>query len=125
MDARRESCAICTNDSVLAKKEGSRRPTDGRCATSEGNHTRGNGHLLSELHRPITGLGGFFEMNDKPAYLSIAQAGVELFGRDDKTTHMRVARWIKIGLLEAVREGKRYWIPRSEIDRALTKKEGA
>ena len=42
-------------------------------------------------------------MNDKPAYLSIAQAGVELFGRDDKTTHMRVARWIKIGLIEAVR----------------------
>ena len=64
-------------------------------------------------------------MNDKPAYLSIAQAGVELFGRDDNTTHMRVARWIKMGLLEAVREGKRYWIPRSEIDRALTKKEGA
>ena len=64
-------------------------------------------------------------MNDKPAYLSIAQAGVELFGRDDKSTRMRVASWIKIGLLEAVREGKRYWIPRSEIDRALTKKEGA
>ena len=70
-------------------------------------------------------MGGFFAMNDKPAYLSIAQAGVELFGRDDKSTRMRVARWIKIGLLEAVRDGRRLWIPRSEIDRALTKKEGA
>lgn len=70
-------------------------------------------------------MGGFFEMNDRPAYLTVSQAGVELFGRDDKTTHMRVARWIKTGLIEAVRDGRRYWIPRSEVDRVLTKKEGA
>ena len=125
MDGGTKIRAIKTLESNLAKKEGSQKLTDGRCATSEGNHTRGNGHLLSGLHRPTAGVGRFFTMNDKPAYLSIAQAGVELFGRDDKTTHMRVARWIKTGLIEAVRDGSRYWIPRSEIDRALTKKEGA
>ena len=60
---------------------------------------------------------------DPPALLSMQQAGWHLFRLDDPTAAKRVRRLINRGVIEPVIEGKRKWIPLSEIRKFLTSEE--
>ena len=60
---------------------------------------------------------------DPPALLSMQQAGWYLFRLDEPTAAKRVRRLITRGVIEPVIEGKRKWIPLSEIRKFLAREE--
>jgi hypothetical protein len=54
---------------------------------------------------------------NQPALLSVKSAGEILFGEFTPATRDRMYRFIKSGQIKSLKDGKRFWIPSSEIER--------
>lgn len=52
-----------------------------------------------------------------PALVSVRDMAVSLFGRNTVGTCDAVRRMAKRGQIASVRDGRKWWIPASEIDR--------
>lgn len=50
-------------------------------------------------------------------FLSVRQAAVDLFGEYTTSSRDRVYRFIDMGIINGVRDGRKWWIPRIEIER--------
>ncbi len=56
-----------------------------------------------------------------PALLTVKQAAWYILRRDDTTGQKQIRRMMDRGLLQFVTEGKRKWIPWSEVQRFMSK----
>ena len=53
----------------------------------------------------------------KQALLPLSEACVILLGHNNPNERRRVKRWIKQGIIQAVQDGTKFYIPRAEINR--------
>jgi hypothetical protein len=53
----------------------------------------------------------------EPAFISVREAAVALFGRYNAGSRDRVYRFIERGIIKGVRDGRKWWIPQGEIER--------
>lgn len=53
----------------------------------------------------------------KPALLPLNEACVLLVGQYNDNERRRVKRWIEQGVIQAVQDGAKFYIPRAEINR--------
>tara|TARA_Y100001937_G_C6949476_1_gene253991 strand:+ start:391 stop:615 length:225 start_codon:yes stop_codon:yes gene_type:complete len=53
----------------------------------------------------------------RQALLPLSEACVLLLGQYNENERRRVKRWIEQGVIQAVKDGARFYIPRAEINR--------
>jgi len=60
----------------------------------------------------------------QPVFVEVREAAIALFGRYTPGTRDRVYRFIDNGIIKAVKDGRKYYIPRVEIERYEQKERG-
>ena len=56
------------------------------------------------------------------ALLTIKEGCIAIHGSYDETSRKRIVRWLSTGRINGIRDGKRWFIPRSEINRIASGK---